>query len=297
MFASTTEDTLNCSVFEGASAVNFAFSILITFGIIISYIPQYRRIYLKRTSEGLSTNFLLLGSCCSIFTLTNIFLVSSRARQCCYIGALNTFNCISSQLNLFQIGIQCVCAIMILVLVLVLTKDSIKQDKHEYARIEVVGKIVMLHGVVSLVELLIGFNSSSTVLYSIANINGLISAALTVVKYVPQINTTYHLKHPGTLSIGMMCIQTPGGFVFAATLMFTKGSHWSSWVSYLVAALLQGTLLTLCIYYEYFNGKAPNGLTGVPASDELEREAVDRIIEENTTAAGLQSAREDSPLL
>ncbi|WLF77584.1 hypothetical protein PVL30_001300 [Lodderomyces elongisporus] len=226
MFASTTEDTLNCSVFEGASAVNFAFSILITFGIIISYIPQYRRIYLKRTSE-----------------------------------------------------------------------DSIKQDKHEYARIEVVGKIVMLHGVVSLVELLIGFNSSSTVLYSIANINGLISAALTVVKYVPQINTTYHLKHPGTLSIGMMCIQTPGGFVFAATLMFTKGSHWSSWVSYLVAALLQGTLLTLCIYYEYFNGKAPNGLTGVPASDELEREAVDRIIEENTTAAGSQSAREDSPLL
>ncbi|KAI3404661.2 hypothetical protein KGF56_002557 [Candida oxycetoniae] len=85
----------------------------------------------------------------------------------------------------------------------------------------------------------------TSALYSIANVNGLLSAALTIVKYVPQINTTYHLKHPGTLSIGMMCIQTPGGFVFAATLMFTKGSHWSSYVSYLVAAILQGTLLTL----------------------------------------------------
>ena len=49
------------------------------------------------------------------------------------------------------------------------------------------------------------------------------SALLTVIKYVPQIYTTFRLKHPGTLSIGMMCIQTPGGFVFTATLFFTKG--------------------------------------------------------------------------
>ncbi|CAK9438850.1 uncharacterized protein LODBEIA_P30740 [Lodderomyces beijingensis] len=249
---SNEEDNLNCSVFEGASTVNFVISILISIGIIISYIPQYRRIFLKRTSEGLSTNFLLLGSCSSLFTLTNIILISSRARRCCYIGALNTFNCINSQLNLFQISIQCVCAILILVLVLVLTRDSVKQDRAEYARIVFVGQVVLFHAIVSVLEIMIGYTSGTAILYSIANVNGLLSAALTVVKYVPQINTTYHLKHPGTLSIGMMCIQTPGGFVFAATLMFTKGSHWSSWVSYLVAALLQGTLLTLCIYYEYF---------------------------------------------
>ncbi|EMG46735.1 SPAC4C5.03 Uncharacterized protein C4C5.03 [Candida maltosa Xu316] len=267
----------NCAVFDGASTVNFVFSILISIGIIISYLPQYRRIFIKRTSEGLSTNFLFLGSCSSIFTLTNIILVSSKARNCCRIGALDTFNCINSQLNLFQIGIQCTCAILILVFVLLVTKHSIKQDKHEYRKIEHVGKLVAGHGILSLIQIAIGFSTNSTVLYSIANANGLLSALLTIIKYVPQIHTTYKLKHPGTLSIGMMCIQTPGGFVFTATLFFTKGSHWSSWVSYLVAALLQGTLLLLCFYYVYFQG----GQRGGESAEELEREAIERIVNEN----------------
>lgn len=190
---------------------------------------------------------------------------------------MDTFNCINSQLNLFQIGIQCSCAILILVLVLIITKDSIKQDKAEYKRIEEVGKIVAAHGIISLLEIVIGFSTNYTVLYSIANINGLLSTLLTVIKYVPQIYTTYRLKHPGTLSIGMMCIQTPGGFVFTATLYFTKGSHWSSWVSYLVAAILQGTLLLLCFYYVYFQGGLHNG----ESAEELEREAIERIINDN----------------
>ncbi|CAG87007.2 DEHA2D08998p [Debaryomyces hansenii CBS767] len=267
-------DNNKCSVFEGASKINFAFSVLITIGIIVSYLPQYRRIYIKKTSEGLSTNFLFLGSCSSIFTLTNIILVSSKARHCCYIGALNFFNCLNSQLNLIQIGIQCTCAILILVVVLLQTRYSIKQDKDEYARIVTVGKFVALHGIISIIEVFTGLYTNRTLLLTIAQINGLLSALLTMMKYVPQITTTYRLKHPGTLSIGMMCIQTPGGFIFTMTLFFTKGSHWSSWVSYLVAALLQGTLLLLCIYYEYIRNE---GIT----SEILERREIDRNIIQN----------------
>lgn len=267
-------DNNKCSVFEGASKINFAFLVLITIGIIVSYLPQYRRIYIKKTSEGLSTNFLFLGSCSSIFTLTNIILVSSKARHCCYIGALNFFNCLNSQLNLIQIGIQCTCAILILVVVLLQTRYSIKQDKDEYARIVTVGKFVALHGIISIVEVFTGLYTNRTLLLTIAQINGLLSALLTMMKYVPQITTTYRLKHPGTLSIGMMCIQTPGGFIFTMTLFFTKGSHWSSWVSYLVAALLQGTLLLLCIYYEYIRNE---GIT----SEILERREIDRNIIQN----------------
>lgn len=267
-------DNNKCSVFEGASKVNFAFLILITLGIIVSYLPQYHRIYIKKTSEGLSTNFLLLGSSSSIFTLTNIILVSSKARHCCYIGALNFFNCLNSQLNLMQIGIQCTCAILILVVVLLQTRYSMKQDMEEYARIVGVGKIVALHGIISIIEVFIGLFSNQTLLINIAQINGLLSTLLTMMKYVPQITTTYRLKHPGTLSIGMMCIQTPGGFIFTMTLFFTKGSHWSSWVSYLVAALLQGSLLILCVYYEYVKNE---GIT----AEILERREIERNISGN----------------
>lgn len=279
----------SCSEYEGASTVNLAFAILITFGIFLSYIPQYRRIYLKKSSEGLSTQFLFLGSASSIFTFTNIILISSKARKCCFSGEISGFNCLNALLNLIQIGIQCTCAIMILVFVLYFTNNSIKQDKAEYSRIVTVGKLVLIHIILSILQIIIGLNFKSY-LYAIANLNGLLSALLTIIKYVPQIWTTYHLKHPGTLSIGMMCIQTPGGFVFTATLFFTKGSHWSSWVSYLVAALLQGSLLSLCIYYQYFQD------SGIIAS-MAEREVIERIVAENERELISDQSEESDALL
>lgn len=275
-----------CHRYEGASVSNFVVSIFITVGIFISYCPQYYRIYQKRTSEGLSTKFLLLGSCSSLFTFTNIILISSTARSCCKAGVLLTFNCINSQLNLVQIGLQSVCAVMILVLVLLLTKDSLKQDKLEYNENVRVGKFVAMHAIACVIQIIVGFTTSKDVLVAIANFNGLMSTLLTIIKYVPQIYTTYQLKHPGTLSIGMMCIQTPGGAIFTATLFFTKGSHWSSWISYFVAFILQGILLSMCIYFEYFRD---DGLT----ADQLERLQVERIMESNLGEDDQLLPRED----
>ncbi|CAH6723606.1 hypothetical protein CLIB1444_17S00606 [[Candida] jaroonii] len=278
-----------CEKYEGASTANFILAVIITIGIVISYLPQYKRINDKRTSEGLSTQFLLLGSCSSIFTSTNIILVSSNARNCCRGGYISAFNCLNSQMNLIQIGLQSVCAIMILVLVLALTRDSIKQDKEEYARNLKVGKIVIAHAIISIIEIMIAFLSGNeSLLLVIANFNGLMSTLLTFIKYVPQIWTTYSLKHPGTLSIGMMCIQTPGGAIFTATLFFAKGSHWSSWISYFFAFILQGTLLSMCIYYEYLKH-------GGFDAEALERIQVERIIEQNMHDQ--EETNDSSPLL
>lgn len=280
-----------CARYDGASGFSFILLVLITLGIVISYLPQYHRIRLKKTSEGLSTQFLLLGSCSSLFTLTNIILVSSKARHCCLQGELSLFNCISSQINLVQISTQSVCAILILVFVLHYTRGSIKQDKNEYKRIVLVGKFVAGHVVVSILEILFGLvNAYEAPMMIIANVNGLLSTTLTMMKYIPQIYTTYKLKHPGTLSIGMMCVQTPGGALFTLTLFLSKGSHWSSWISYFVAFILQGTLLSLCVYYEYFKSD------GVEAQ-LLERREIDRRINENLNAAEADDHADTEPHL
>lgn len=70
----------------------------------------------------------------------------------------------------------------------------------------------------------------------------------------------------------MMCIQTPGSLVWAASLAAREGlKGWSIWGVLVVTACLQGTLLTMAIYFEYFgpnrkgkdradeNGAPPNG--------------------------------------
>lgn len=268
-----------CSVYAGASVASFVFSVLLTIGIFISYVPQYVRIYRLRTSEGLSTKFLLLGSTCSVFTITNIALVGADARACCHAGALSAFDCASSQLNTIQITVQCACAVLMLVAVLVWTRLSPLQDRKDYHELVIVGRVVTVHSLLAIVQVVAASMLSKHVRYWVATVNGLLSMALTVIKYVPQIATTYSLKHAGTLSIGMMCIQTPGGMLFTATLLAAKGSHWSSWIGYLAALLLQGVLLGLCLYYTYRSQNVE--LNEYSAISETERDECDHTVSES----------------
>lgn len=48
-----------------------------------------------------------------------------------------------------------------------------------------------------------------------------------------------------------MCIQTPGSFVWSASLAKRLGIQgWSTWGIYLVTGILQGMVLTMCISFE-----------------------------------------------
>ena len=84
-----------------------------------------------------------------------------------------------------------------------------------------------------------------------ANVLGVTAAMLTAVQYLPQIWTTFHLKHVGSLSIPMMCMQTPGGFLFAGSLFARLGwEGWSTWGIFLLTAVMQGILLCMAVGYE-----------------------------------------------
>lgn len=84
-----------------------------------------------------------------------------------------------------------------------------------------------------------------------ANFLGIFATVLASIQYFPQIYTTFLLKRVGSLSIPMMLIQTPGSFVWAASLAARVGKEgWSTWGVYLVTGCLQGTLLVMGIVFE-----------------------------------------------
>lgn len=55
----------------------------------------------------------------------------------------------------------------------------------------------------------------------------------------------------GALSIPAMMMQTPGSFLLCYTIAMSPGTNFTSWMTYFVGGCLQGTLLMLCIYYQY----------------------------------------------
>lgn len=114
-----------------------------------------------------------------------------------------------------------------------------------------VAAICLLHGVVVVCV------SASLILFAPkylgvwANVLGVTSAILATIQYLPQIRLTYTLGHVGSLSIPMMLIQTPGSFVWSASLIVRLGiAGWSTWGVFLVTGCLQGCLLGMGIYFE-----------------------------------------------
>jgi uncharacterized protein with PQ loop repeat len=150
----------------------------------------------------------------------------------------------------------------------------------------VVTGICLLHALVTVAISLAFELRQPAAIPAWANFLGVLAAILASIQYFPQIYTTFRLRCVGSLSIPMMCIQTPGSLVWAASLAARKGwSGWSIWGVLVVTACLQGTLLTMAIYFEYFGSikreagepavesGAPNGLAVADdAQQEIEHE-------------------------
>jgi uncharacterized protein with PQ loop repeat len=110
-----------------------------------------------------------------------------------------------------------------------------------------------------------------------ANFLGVLAAALAGIQYLPQIWTTYHIKHVGSLSIPMMCIQTPGGFVFAMSLYLRLGwEGWSTWGIFLLTATMQGMLLAMALYYERCGSNGDDATAAAAAADDDDDEPIQR---------------------
>jgi hypothetical protein len=96
-----------------------------------------------------------------------------------------------------------------------------------------------------------------------ANLLGISATILAAIQYVPQIWMTYNLGHVGSLSIPMMLIQTPGSFVWSASLAARLGIEgWSTWGVFLVTGCLQGCLLVMGICFEVKARREKLGVEG-----------------------------------
>lgn len=131
-----------------------------------------------------------------------------------------------------------------------------------------VATVVLLHMLLTIVLSAVFALIFPSFLGSWAIFNGVLAAGLAAIQYIPQIKMTYHLKHVGSLSIPMMCIQTPGGFLFAASLGVRLGwAGWSTWGIFLLTAIMQGILLSMALYYVFI----PHDSAGRPNRPPMPR--------------------------
>jgi uncharacterized protein with PQ loop repeat len=292
-----------CTSLLSPSYFNLAFSFLIFLGILISYLPQHLRIIQRGTSEGISPLFLLLGVTSGTCAFLNILILSWGVLGCCSKG-IGGFNCFSASMGVAQVGLQWACFAIILALFLIyLPRGSALEIPNSSATppkvavgitLASVAHFMVMAGATFYLSLLTAREESvvvnggspqlqpSAALVKWANFLGVQSTLLASIQYVPQLYTTWRLKHVGSLSIPMMCIQTPGSFVWALSLAMREGTRWSSWATYVVTGCLQGALLVMCVMFEI--------------AERRDRGKVDELVDA-LAAARAEDAAERRPLL
>ncbi len=132
---------------------------------------------------------------------------------------------------------------------------------------------------VSLAFFIIAFIGSIVFVYAMpshirgwANFLGILGTTLAGIQYFPQIFMTWRLQETGSLSVPMMCIQTPGSFVFAASLAVRLGpAGWSAWGLFIFTGCLQGCLLAMSLWFLWRDRKAAKGVNGNGEARNSER--------------------------
>ncbi|KAL8841385.1 MAG: hypothetical protein Q9205_002781 [Flavoplaca limonia] len=248
-----------CDALRSPNAWNFALSLFILFGILVSYLPQHYRIIVRRSSEGISPYFVLLGTTSGTFAFANILtLPTSRADLAC-CNKISAFGCLAGALGVAQIGVQWSCFTVILLLFLLFfpRASPLSPPRHptsaapSYRTAVLVVGVCITHIFLTVIVHLIFVYRFPSQLKACAEFFGIAGTILAAIQFLPQIYTTWRLQAIGSLSIPMMCIQTPGSFVWVGSLAGRLGAAgWSTWGIYLVTGVLQGILLIMAIGFE-----------------------------------------------
>ncbi|KDQ54104.1 hypothetical protein JAAARDRAFT_182472 [Jaapia argillacea MUCL 33604] len=247
-------------------------------GLVISYMPQHLRIINKKSSEGFSPWFLLLGSTSSASALLNMITMQWGVIRCCPVLSLGS--CIEMTAGLFQVFLQWFLFTVILVLYMMyfpphlkyaqidvdtnddlgqrLIKTPIKSD--DWRLSITLSWVVFIHlAFITFVTFLLlltnyplpsGEETTEQILHW-ATFLGVTSAILAAIQYMPQLVHTYRVKVVGALSIPMMCIQSPGAVLMVLSIALRPGTNWTTWITFAVAGIMQGSLLIMCIIWTF----------------------------------------------
>ncbi|RHZ75255.1 hypothetical protein Glove_216g189 [Diversispora epigaea] len=262
-------------------------SLFIVCGLIISYLPQHYRIISRKSSDGLSPWFLLLGCVSATCCLFNILILQLRMVDCCKI--VTPFTCIANTLGIIQLSLQWVMFTLILALFMIYFPPQRKivpyirhlhfnsPPSHWSAewRISVgVAITVAVHFIVTVFASFyflefFGRSEDNRVTKYWADFLGLTSMIFASIQYLPQIWKTWKRKSVGALSIPMMLMQTPGSFLFVYSLAIRPGTRWTTWIVFLVTGCLQGILLVMCICWHFRNQRLGHGPFSVDETSSL----------------------------
>ncbi|THV65346.1 hypothetical protein D6D28_09171 [Aureobasidium pullulans] len=284
IFSKITQD--DCKKMSEPSTGQFAISCALLAWLLVSYIPQFARIIGRKSAEGLSTLYILLGSISGTCAVANIMVLPTSQTDIACCRHYTRFGCISRLLGIFQVvsGVSlfwCIASSF-------WTAGLLKNKKSEtdaicrmflYVYFSEEEADAELHGrrrslsspdrtfrrarrAIRLLIIVVAFAFAIMLISAVilnrfpwysqewANVLGVCVACFACVQWVPQVWTTIHLGHLGSLSLASICMGAPYTWIFGINMILRLGlSGWSVWIVYVLVGIMQLTLIVTAIIY------------------------------------------------
>lgn len=256
----------HCQALADPNSLTVALAAVLVVGILLSYVPQHVKILGRRSSEGLSPWWVLLGGLSSIAAIGNIMTLPTSRQDMACCKELDPGQCAAALLGVTQIGVQWTSFMFIVLLYLVFFPSTVEGAENMESSTAsltrtnpakrrdplIVGAAIFISVfVVGLVSVILVFTYPKHT-QTWADILGTISGVLAAIQYLPQIYYTYRLRDLKSLSVVTLLVQAPGAFLFALSLGLRVGwEGWSTWAVYCVTGLLQIVLLLLAATFCY----------------------------------------------
>lgn len=232
-------------------------SVIFVIGLFIINIPQYWKIIKKKTSEGLSLWFMFLGQTASWLSWLNATIYYLASWQRCE-GLLNCSQGLSGLgILIFQWFLYWIQYILFI--------KYYPRENHYQRKVAFVtfigSHVIMIISALATLYLYDvnhwkGTDSPNMIRWS-SFIDVMISIMF-LIHYLPQIAETMRLRAPGSISLISLGLMTPGSFLWTYFLSVQGSSTGNSkagspavWIPYLLVAISQLCLLSLCLYFEY----------------------------------------------
>jgi uncharacterized protein with PQ loop repeat len=227
-------------------------------GTWISIFPQYYAIVAERSSFGLDSITLFVMLFAQWLLVANI--VCLRAED--FVGIFQySFSIAISRMLTFVNALSNWISYLPVVFMNHLFFDLVPRPLRDSAQINKemrLNKLLLIlnpiaAGATFLIMWVLGFvyGYGSRQIVILGKVFGFVAAVLWAAQYLPQMWTTWKLQSPGNLSLLLLAIQSPGGFVNSVFMAIGQKDDWTTWVASFAAAVQQLLLLIECLYFKW----------------------------------------------
>lgn len=240
--------------------------------VLAANFPQWARIVSRKSAEGLSTLYILLGSLSGVCAVGNILVLPSTDVDmgCCRTNS--TFACINGLLGMLQVILGIACFWVVLFLYVYYAEDeadaeihhrraSISGPERTFRRARRAWHVLLAVCCFAFTILLISaivVRRLPWVAQTWADMLGIGVALLACVQWVPQVLTTLHLQTLGSLSLVSLAISTPYTWIFGISMVVRVGFQgWSVWIVYMLVGTMQLILIATGVTYMLRDRRRP----------------------------------------